>query len=405
MMWFRLAWTNVWANARRSLLVVGAVALGVLALVLYAGYVNGVQQGLRHSTIRGGVGHLQLSGVGGFDGAPEEPLQFGLTAAQMRAIQARADEMPEVRVVAPRVTFGGMVSSGTRTLSFAGAGLDPEAEASAFGVQPVTRGEALSEDGPPDGILLGVELARQLGVGPGDVVTLMAPTVTGALNATDGVVRGLVSSGSPQGDLYLLRARLPAVQALLGTDKLSYAAVLLRDDADPQAVGRRLAATAAGIEMRDWLQLSPFYHQVVAMYEGQFRTLGGLIVAITLVGVAAMILTSVLERTREIGVMRSLGVHRRLVRVAFVLEGVILCGLGLAAGTALAWGADIAIETLKLTVPPPPGRTTGYPLVILWSHIGVAEIWAAILLLGVVASWLASGRVASLTVVEALRAA
>ncbi|HEX8063114.1 MAG TPA: FtsX-like permease family protein, partial [Allosphingosinicella sp.] len=382
MMWLRLSWRNVWANGRRSALVLLTVLLAGLSLMLFAGYVKATKTGLEYSTIRGGVGHLQISGKGGFDGYSEEPLAFGLAPAQVEAIEAAADKQPEVRRVVPRLQFAGLVSNGARTLSFSGTGVDPILENAAFGArQRIAGGEALRSDSPSDGVLLGAELARRLNVRPGGSVTVMTTTVSGAINAIDMVVVGLVSTGVPQTELYLLQAKLDTVQELLGTDKVSNVAVLLEDGSDVEVATRRFEAAVPGLELRNWRQLSPAYDQVVGLYTTLFTIFGGFIIVVTTFSVATTVLTSVLERTREIGVMRSLGISPASVRRAFLLEGVILCTVALVLAAIAALLLGQAINAADLTAPPPPGRTVGYPFRIFWDGPAVIEIALVITLL------------------------
>lgn len=403
MIWVNLAWRNVLANRRRSLMAIAAVVAATIALVIFANYINAIRTGLQYSTIHGGTGHLQLSGKGGFDAYTEEPLQYALTRGQYQALQSASDHLPAIRRLVPRLAFSGLVSSGPRTLSFAGQGIDPEAERTAFGARQVmAQGRALTVDSPSNAIVLGTELARRLGVKPGDTVTVLTPTVSGALNASDFVVQGLENTGSPQSDLFHVRALLPAVQDLLVSDKISTVAILLDEDADIAVARRQIEAAVAGSETRDWLQLTPIYSQVVRMYEDQFHVFGAFILIITLFGLATLTLTSVLERTREIGTLRALGIGKGTVRQIFLYEGLIIAGIGLACGTLLAALLGQVATAAHLTMPPPPGRTTGFPLRLLWDWRATGLDWVWIIALGAVTAWVASGRIARLRVVDAL---
>jgi putative ABC transport system permease protein len=373
--------------------------------MLFAGYVKATKIGLEYSTIRGGIGHLQISGKGGFDGYSEEPLAFGLTPDQVDAIGTVADRRPDVRRIVPRLQFAGLVSNGARTLSFAGTGVDPIAENAAFGArQRITSGEPLRSASPSDGVLLGAELARRLGVRVGGSVTIMTTTVSGAINAMDMIVVGLVSTGVPQTELYFLQAKLDTVKELLATDKVSAVAVLLEDGADAETAARGFKTDVRGLESRNWRQLSPTYDQVVGLYTTLFTIFAGFIVVVTTFSVATTVLTSVLERTREIGIMRSLGISPTSVRSAFLLEGLILCGVGLLLAALAALLVGQAINAADLTAPPPPGRSVGYPFRIFWDGPAVIVIALIITILTAAAAWFVSGRISRLRIVNALGA-
>jgi putative ABC transport system permease protein len=406
LIWLRLAWRNVLANRRRSAMAMAAIAVATLVLVIFASYVNEIREGMKLSFIRAmGTGHLQISGKGGFGDFAELPLQNGLSPPSRAAIEKIADESPAVRRIAPRLQFGGMVSSGPRTLAFSGVGVDPVLERAAFGMASAVKiGAPLTKTAPDDGVVLGVELARQLGVGPGDFVTVMAPTVYGALNAMDMQVIGLKQSGAAQADLYYLQAKLQTAQKLLVTDKISTLAILLDDERNLDDALVRLQGATPNIEARTWLQLQPIYKQVMTLYETAFVLVGILLIATTMSGVSVLILTSVLERSSEIGLMRALGIAARQVRGAFLLEGVFVCLSGLVAGSIL--GAIILwlVNAANLTSPPPPGSTRGYPVQLLWDWPATAWIWAMVMALGVGVSWLTSAGIAKLKVVDALGA-
>jgi len=405
MIWLRLSSRNVWANARRSALVLGTVALAALSLMLFAGYVLATKTGLEFSTIRGGIGHFQISGRGGFDGYAEEPLAFALTPAQVDAIGMVADRSPAVRRVVPRLQFNGLVSNGPRTLSFSGTGVDPIVENAAFGArQRITAGQPLRSDSSEDSVVLGAELARRPGVRPGGTVTVFTTTVSGAINVIDMVVIGLVSTGIPQTDLFLLQAKLTAVQDLLVTDKVSTVAVLLDEGTDAAVVEKAMLRAAPGTEIRTWRQLAPAYDQVVGLYTTLFSIFGAFITIVTIFSVATTVLTSVMERTREIGVMRSLGISPAAVRGAFVLEALIISAYAIIVAAGATILLTYAINAAGLTAPAPPGRTVGYPFRIFWDGAAVIQIACLVAVLSAVAAWFVSGRVSRFRIVDALGA-
>lgn len=405
MLWVDLAWRNIRANARRSALIGGTVLVSVVALVLFAGYLNATRLGMEYSTIRGGVGHFQVSGDGGFDRYAEVPLQYGLTPALREQVEGAADQMPHVRRIVPRLSFSGLVSNGPQTLSASVSGIDPIAENAAFGNRyRMVAGNGLSASDPENAAVIGEELARRLGVEVGGYVTLLAATVNGSINAVDLDIAGIATTGNPQSDLYLLQMQMEPAQQLIATDRLSGIAILLDEGADAGTAASALHRAAPGTEVRTWRQLSPMYDQVVGMYEALFAVFGVFILAVTGFAIATAILTGVMERTREIGVLRSLGISAKRVRSAFLIEALMLSGIGVASGIAAGLVLGRVLNALNLTAPPPPGRSVGYPFRIIWDGEAAVLICIAVLVLTAAASWVASTRIAKLRVVTALGA-
>lgn len=404
MMWLSLALHNIVANRRRSLLALAAIAAAAAAMMLFADYVNAIRVGLRYTTIHDGLGHLRVAAHGGFDAYEEKQLQYGMTPAQYATLKKALNAEPSVRRIVPNLSFQGLVSNGPRTLAFSGSGVDPALESAAFSAShDIVKGGQLNASAPDDGVVLGTELAQSLGVEPGQSVTLLTSTVSGAINAADVQIVGIESTGSPERDLHLLRAKLSMVQTLLATDRVSSVMLLLDDQADVGAVQAHLAATLPQLELRNWLQLAPYYTQVLGLYENLFHIFGLFILVVSLLGLTTIILTSVLERSREIGVMRALGISIWHVRRSFVLEGLALCVIGIAVGMLVA-GLGMGINALHIMMPPPPGQTEGYPLRVLWDWSATISIAMLVLLLGIAAAWGASGRVTQLKVIDALGA-
>lgn len=407
MQWTTLALRNVRRNGRRALLLSGTIAVGTLALILFVSYIAAALDGLRESTIRSGLGHAQLAGVGQFDGYADQQLQFGLERVRLERLEVLLAGQAQVRRVVPRLQFSGLVSNGPRTLNFEGTGVMPERERQAFGAfQTLSAGAPLRVG--PEGrfqVLLGKEMARRLAVRPGQSVTLMTSTVSGSINAIDVDVAGLVATGVPQTDLYLLQLPLETAQDLLRTDKVSNVAVLYRDTAQADATSallRGMLAQEGGIELRSWQELAPLYAQVLALYGNQFAVFGVVICIVVFLGVAAMTLTTIYERSKEIGTMRAMGIPHAMVRRLFVLEGLLQGVAGACAGALAAYCATLLINAAHVELAPPPGRNVGVLLQLLWVPEYSAAIVCVLPLVAMAAAWFVSRRIGRMPILASL---
>ena len=402
-----MAFRNVLRNFRRSSFAAATIAIGGLALIAFVGYMLATFSAIRESTIRGGVGHFQIARQGQFDGYAEKPLQFGLDAAEQDAVSSNLERDTRVRRVVPRLNFGGLISNGDQTLTFQGVGVQPNIEQQAFGsFQVISSGHRLNSDiARANEVLLGKEMARRLGVKPGDQVTLMTSTVKGALNAIDVTVAGLVATGNPDSELYLLQIPIAAAQELLRTNKISLFAVLLQNNSESLVAMPILPRSASQWEVREWRQLVPVYDQVVALYRNQFVVFGSIIALVVFLSVGTTTLTSIFERSREIGTLRAMGISESNVRLMFSLEGLILgFGGSVAAGSASFLIINV-VNKLRITMPPPPGRNVGAVLHLEWDWVVAAEILTFLIFLCGAASWIISRRVARMQIVSALASA
>lgn len=404
--WQRLAVRNVWRNRRRSLMLGCTIAIGGLAMLLFMGYIAASLAGLRESTIRSGLGHLHVAHAGGFDSYSDKQLQFGLNLAEQTQIRAVLDKDDRVRRTVARLDFQGLVSNGPRTIAFQGKGVDAAAERAAFSAfSNIDTGEGLrAGDEHRYEALIGKEMARRLGVTVGDSISLMTTTISGGINAIDLQVVGIVSTGIPQSELYFLRVPLSTAQEVMRTSSISYFSVLLRDTDLTAAVQSELSHKLDEklFEVRNWRVLEPLYDQVLTMYRNQFIVFGTIIAIVVFLSVATMTLTTIFERSREIGTLRALGISAAQVRRIFMWEGLFQGVLGSMAAGVLGYGGSLLINTLNIMQPPPPGRDRGYPLRLLWQVDHSLLLLVILCATAALAALWVSRRISKLPVVIAL---
>lgn len=395
MKWLALSWRNVWRNSRRSLLAVSVMAVGALALLTAIGFILASFQGLRESTIRGGLGHVQIgSGTGNV--APED----------LVALEQAADGHPEVRFTLRRLVFEGLVSTGAVTVAALGSGVEPIKESRlSAGFAPVVEGAGLPLDDGGDGFhaVLGIGLAAKLGVGPGDAVTLLTTTVDGVLNAIDATVAGTFTTGIPDMDARQVLIRLSAAQVLMNTRGASRLVVVLRHDHAVAPVAGWLREAFPSHRLSTWRDLAPFYDQVVTLYGNIFTVLGAIILLVVVLSATNTMLMAVTERIAEMGTMLALGISRTRIRMNFAIEGAMTGALAGAAGLTGAAILSLCINLAGIEMPPPPGRTLPYPLIILIDETAYAGIFAAMILAGATAAWAPTARLGRLRVIDALR--
>jgi len=404
MKWFVYAWRNVARNRRRTVLSAAIVACGSMALLLSVGFVLASFHGLRESIISSELGHIQIGARGQFEGHEERPLQHGLSARQIAEVEGQLRQEPGLRFSTRRVLFEGLLSTGQRTVAFVGQGVEPEKEARLSTVfAPIVSGHGLGDD--PDGpeqILLAVDLARSLQVQPGDTITVMVTTEDGVLNAVDAVVAGTYRTGVPELDRRAIMMQLQHVQSLLATEKISRLVLALRDTDATDALAARLRAQLPDLDVKRWIDLAFFYNQVVSLYGSIFTVLGIIIAMVVFISTANSMLMSVMERIREVGTLRAIGIPERRIQQIFLLEGAIIGMLGASVGLVLASLAALAVNLSDIRMPPPPGRTADYPLMIFTQWDSSLLIWLLFILLGAFSAWAPHRVTRRLSIVEKL---
>jgi len=398
--WWKFAWHNTLRNRRRSLVTVSIVALGAAGMLLAGGFALYTYESLAEASARDS-GHLVLGTPAQFDRDEDVPLQHGLSGVQKLRATLLAD--PAVRHVLPRVAFTGLISNGDKSTVMLAAGVDPDGEFTVKGpFLTVTAGKTLAADAAQPQVMLGGDLARNLKARPGDSLTLLASTTEGAMNAVDVVVAGLFTTGVPEVDKRMVYTSIATAQQLLVTDKVSTLGVFLDRMEATEPARQRLAAQLPQLAVQTWEEQAAFYRAVRNLYNRIFGALGLIIAVIVVSVVANAMAMAIIERTREIGALRALGTLPGQLLCTLGLEGALLGGTGTLLGAALALAISALLHVFPMDMPPPPGRSVGYPLLVTVDASMYAVVMSLMLLLTLTASLLVARKTVRLPVVDAL---
>jgi putative ABC transport system permease protein len=402
---FLLALREVTRRKRRSGVAVGAVAFGVIALMLAAGFIEWIYWSMRESTIRSGLGHIQITRPGYLDAGLADPLSFLLPGEQPRALSPGGLAGIALETVAARVTFFGLISRGDVTLSFQGEGVQPDREKPLAQALVIEQGRALAEDGGKREILLGSGLARNLGARIGDTVVLLVNAPGGGVSGAEASVAGFFSTVSKAYDDISARMPLGLAQQLLRVEGATKWVVTLPDTAaTPSAVAALKAALPPDeYQVTPWTELADAYNKTVVLFSKQVGVLSLIVAGIVILAISNTMTIAVLERTAEIGTALALGVTPRLILRGFLVEGAVLGLAGAAIGLALGMLAAAAISAIGIPMPPPPGMARGYVGQILITPALAAKGVLLALVSALAGALVPAWRASRMTVVDAIR--
>ena len=359
----RIAVRNVWRHPRRTAITCGAVALGVTGIVVAAGFVDFTLWGLRQAIVYGGLGHLQIL-----------PARVDPRARLDRAAIDAADEvlrrMPLVDAVAPRLEIQGLVSAGSRTLTFTGVGVEERAEPKVRALTMLTGGQWFTGEERVPQVLLGRGLAERLHVRPRAMLALIAYSDRGSMSATDAQVAGIFESGVLEYDARTLLMPIRTARDLMETNAASALVVLLREDVGAgaatdtteaaTALRRHLAAMHVAVRVASWHELSPIYGGVVRLYRWILNVFLVIVTLVVVLGIANTMSMAVFERGAEIGMLRALGFGAGRVLAMILVEAATIGALGATAGMGIGAAACVALSAVGIDMPPPPGQSQGY---------------------------------------------
>ncbi len=365
-----IALRNLARSRRRTLLSLLIVAAGTIVILLTAGFIRFSFEGLREAIIHGGLGQIEVvprSDIANRGSSAERPGLPGLKGWQ--ELRNAIEATPHVLAAGGLVQFTGLLSKGERSAAVFAVAIEPDRERRMRFEVKLREGADLPDAAPSEGdeaVLLGTVLARNLGAGTGDVLTLMSLTADGTLNALDLRVVGLITTGLQDVDSRIVKMHLASAQRLLATREISSLIVGLDDTSrTPEvqaALERRLGGREPSLAVVDWKTRAPFYGQVESLYLGIFWFLGSVIFALVCLSTSNTLLMSVMERVREIGTLLAIGTSRAQVAAIVLLEALWLGVLGALAGDLLGIGIIAGINGLGIQMPPPPGATGGIEL-------------------------------------------
>ena len=364
LMLLRIALRNVIRNRRRSLITLSAVFLAIGIMVATRGLLNGLQGAIREGVVKSQTGAIQVHKKGFLSSLQTTPLELDIPADEAFLGKIRA--VPGVTAAAARIPFGGMINVKDDTLFALFFAFDPVAEPLVCPQRNdiVEKGVPLSA-AAPDGIDISDELVRRLGAKPGDTVTLLTGDHDGVLNGVDVKVAGLLGTTTlPMPDHKIAYMTLSQAQSLLRMEgRATEIAVAIANMDQLDAVAAQLRQVLGPeYEVATWHDVAAFVDDIIKIQNWMISLIGYILLIVALIGIANTMLLNVLERTREIGTMMSLGMHRRDIRWLFIFEAALLGILGATAGAIAGCLFVLRYASGKGLSIPIPG--TGKPLVV-----------------------------------------
>ena len=329
----QLSWRNLWRYRRRNLMLFTAILVAIAACVLLGSLIRGMQDDMMKDAVENLSGNLKVLAPG----YREDPSIERAFAVSDRGYRP---DIPDDEMIGwtRRVRVPAVVTSERETRGISLVGVDPrEEQAISFLAQVGIRGEALT-GADDDRLLLGVELAARLDTAVGRRVVIMTQGADGRNREAGFRVAGLYDAPGTALEKSYAFTGIRSLQKLLGTNDVTEISVRLRDDRFSAAANRALTNEMGGLEVLNWRQLDP---QAAAFYEiaDVGITIWYVILLLALAfGLINSLITAVLERVREFGMLRALGMRPRAVVVQVVIESVLIVGFALAGGIVVGVG-------------------------------------------------------------------
>lgn len=404
----KLAARNLWRNRRRTVLTASALAFGIAALI----FVDSIMQGMvgmsERNLIALQTGEIQVHAPGYFD--ERDTLPLDITLEKQPALEAIL-LTPGVRAATPRIETAARLNVGWEEFPVVMIAMDPTLDREALDLDQHVEGR-LPRLGAFEATV-GSSLANLLDIEIGDYITLIARTRSGAIEALDFTVSGLVSTPNPtinQNHIYL---PLDVVDQAFGMNQGATSFLIRLDpgislEAGAKAIRNSLAEAGIAAEVFTWRQSEADFVALTQTSSAADMMLISIILVIALVGVTNTILLGALERTREIGTMKAMGMKEGEITRLFLLEATGIAFLAIAAGSVVGTAVNWYMVNVGMKLDTFVGDMDfGFPIesVIYGAWNLPMYLWVAII--AVITCWIAgyfpARRVARLDPATAMR--
>jgi lipoprotein-releasing system permease protein len=382
-----------------SLVSTLGVGVGVMALIIALGLMTGVQQELRDRIV-GSSAHIYVYKAGA-----------GIVDVEAERAKLR---MPGVEATAPVVTTMGLLtrSAGVQEPVHL-RGVDPVLEAAVTEIESAMQEGSLAAltNRPADahdGVLLGVDLARALGVSVGDLVFFISDQVTvvpGGMMPRQRPfeVVGLFRFGLLPTDTATAVVSIDAAMSMLRRAGPDLIEVRVTDLEDAPAIRQQLAgALGSGYILQDWTELNQPLYQALWLEKVAISLTIGLIIMVAALNIVASLVLLVMEKSRDIAILRTMGAPAEMIRRIFVYQGLAIGLVGTVTGTALGLlVCEVADRYKLITLPQEVYQITYIPFRV--EPLDVVVVFVSAVLVCLAATVYPSRQAGRLDPAEALR--
>ena len=383
-----------------SLISTLGVAVGVMALIIALALMTGLQGELRDRLL-GATAHVYVW----------RTAANGVSDYQTEV--SRLTSIPGVVGAAPALTDKALISTTTDSQFITIKGIDPALERNVTDIaRSMKQGsvDALARVGEEElpGILLGEELARNLGARVGDNVTLLTPNGTLTPMGMQPIrrratVAGIYNLGIYEFDSGYGFVSLDFGRRLTGRDAVELIQLRVDDIYNAPAVAARIPATLGQEYVaQDWADMNRSLFSALGLEKMAIAITIGLIVLVAALNIIASLILLVMEKSRDIAILKTMGTSSRRVMTIFMLQGLIIGFVGTTVGAAGGLALANVLDRYKLiTIPSDVYQVSHVPFVVLPRDFAIVIVSAIVICF--FATFYPSRQASKLDPVQALR--
>jgi len=373
----KLAARNVFRNTRRSMLTGASIMFSVAILIFAWSFIEGAIKDMSDAYIRFQSGHIRVLTE---EFAKQErmfPLQYSIP--DYLTVQEKIVAVPGVKTVTGRLKFGVLLDYEGNTKQTMGMGIDPAAEEPILKLsKKIVQGRVICTG--TDEVNIGVNMARDLKLKLGDTLTVVTQTAYGSMSAKNFKVVGIYNFDSPTIDRKTFLIPIGSAQYLLDLPGSASEIFIITKQADAaRQVAQKISGVLGqGYRVTAWQDQGAIYF-FLELVRYLYLIILIIIVLLSAFTILNTMFMAVLERTREIGMIKALGMTNRRLIAMVLLEALVLGALasfiGAVLGTGLSYyasthGLDVTKTVEKMDFP----TFNIYYGDFSWKYIGVSFI-------------------------------
>jgi len=348
-MLLKIAFRNIFRHKRRSFLTALAMFGGFILASFFIGMADGTYNQVIDIFTRTNLGHIQIHG----DGYLDKPSLYN-TIDDYEAIGEKAAGIEGVEAWTPRILSGGLVSVGDKTYGASIRGIDPAKEDGAMNFSgKLVEGELIANEAG-SGVLLGKGLAKILKTGVGDSVVIVSQAADGSIANDIYPIKGFVELGDDMSDRTTMFMNLVDAQELFVLQgRVHEIVILVENIKGVRPISGRIKETLnrEELDVEPWQEFAKsFYQAMQADKQGNYIT-QFIIMLIVAVGVLNTVLMSVLERTREYGVMKAIGTKPVHIFFLIILEVLLLASVSMVIGSGMGMLVNYLFARAEISMP------------------------------------------------------
>ncbi|WP_052260666.1 ABC transporter permease [Photobacterium gaetbulicola] len=338
-----------------------------------------------------------------------EPKKYVFDSQELKTITERLSLVDGIKMISPRLHINGLISNGDVSHIFLSEGILAE------DLLQLRKGD-IYEDAPgyldptdERGAVLSSGLAKMLDVDPDNYASqdlvIVAATIDGMMSASDVNIADMTDTGSVATNDKFVLIPLDLARELYDVEGADRVIILMETPEQAEAampnILSLLEQSGLDVEIKDWKELSMYYSQVKGLFDMMHLFISLVVVLVVLFSVLNTMGQAIVERTREIGTLRAIGMKERTLTGLFVYEGILLVVIGSVVGLIATYmiGGAINYADIRYLAPDSSSEVNLIIDLLIENLISTSIVFIA---LAAFASYLPAKKAAKKPITEAL---